>query len=272
MNKAAIFSIVICAILLLSLLPFSIAESTPLSPIIAGDRVYVENEKYRISASPHTLTADGYVYFNVTSKAYEGGVDFCLGFNGSFGYPTSLELYEPREEVTQHNSDLNPYFDDPACKVGYNYTTRSDKSLYDGYVWVDRENTLDGKNQTIASKSDRVLLRHFDVADMDSRIIYWNTSDYSEWKEIGNYDDFEISAFDFQGMNTWYLSEFAIEQNKNYYVRMWLTIVPAFSSEVHEFYVGFKPNEETLEKAVANGRFYFLDPGIAAVGHIVRPT
>ncbi|MBT0159231.1 DUF2341 domain-containing protein [Candidatus Bathyarchaeota archaeon A05DMB-2] len=253
----------ISALLLLSLflMPIPIAKSEAFLPTIDGNKVYVENADCYISATPHTLTADGYVYLNVTSKTYEGEVDFCLGFKGSLGYPTSLELYDPREEITQHELDLSPYFDDPACQVEYNYTRIAGKTAYDGYVWVYRSTSIvNGKNQTVDSALDRVLLQHYDVADLDARFVYWNTTQTLDWREIGNEAEFEKRNFDFQGMDTWYLSDAAIQKNKNYYLRMWLTIVPNFSNGIHEFFVAFKPCGETLEQSVASGRFCYLDP------------
>jgi hypothetical protein len=40
-------------------------------------------------------------------------------------------------------------------------------------------------------------------------------------------------------MDTWYLSSAVIQKNRNYYLRMWLTVVPTLSNYVHEFFCGF---------------------------------
>lgn len=264
MKKIAVtFALAINMLLVLSLflMPIPSGVSDPYLPTIDGNKVYVENSDCYISATPYMLTADGYVYLNVASKTYEGNVDFCLGFEGSFGYPTSLELYDPRVETTQHELDLSPYFNDSACQVEYNYTRISGKNVYDGYVWAYRNTSIvNEKNQTIDTDLSRVLLQHYDVADLDAQIVYWNTTQTFYWREIGNEMDFENRSFDFQGMDTWYLSSAVIQKNRNYYLRMWLTVVPTLSNYVHEFFVAFKPSEETLEQAVASKRFCYLDP------------
>jgi hypothetical protein len=248
-------------ILSMFLMPIPNGVSDPYLPTIKGDKVYVENADCYIAATPHTLNADGYVYLNVTSKTYEGKVDFCLGFEGRFGYPTSLELYDPRVETTPHELDLSPYFNDSACQVGYNYTRISGKTVYDGYVWTYRNTSIvNERNQTVDTALDRVLLQHYDVADLDAQMVYWNTTETLYWREIGNEIDFDNRSFDFKGMATWYLSSAVVQKNKNYYLRMWLAVVPSLSNYVHEFFVAFKPSEETLEQAVASEHFCYLDP------------
>ncbi len=128
-------------------------------------------------------------------------------------------------------------------------------------MWVYRSTGIaNGKNQTLGSDLNRVLLQHYDVVDLDVRCVYWNTTQTLEWREIGNEAEFEKRNFDFQGMDTWYLNDAIIQKGKSYYLRMWLTIVPNFSNDIHEFFVAFKPREETLEQSVASGRFCYLDP------------
>ncbi|MFZ2097979.1 MAG: DUF2341 domain-containing protein, partial [Anaerolineales bacterium] len=145
--------------------------------------------------------------------------------------------------------------------VGYNYTRISGKTVYDGYVWAYRNTSIvNGKNQTADTDLSRVLLQHYDVADLDAQMVYWNATQTLYWREIGNEMDFENRSYDFQGMDTWYLSSAVIQKNRNYYLRMWLTVVPTLSNYVHEFFVAFKPSEETLEQAVASKHFCYLDP------------
>lgn len=256
-------TLTISTLLLLSifLMPISIGESDPYLPTIDGNKIYVENTDCYISATPHTSNADGYVYLNVTSKTHEGAVDFCLGFEGRLGYPTSMELYDPRVETTQHKLDLTPYFNDSTCQVGYNYTRISGKTVYDGYVWAyGNTNIVNEKNQTTDTALSQVLLQHYDFADLDAKMAYWNTTETLYWREIGNETNFENQSFDFQGMDTWYLSDAIIQKGKSYYLRMWLTVVPTLSNDVHEFLVAFKPDGETLEEAVASEHFCYLDP------------
>ncbi|MCW4044585.1 MAG: hypothetical protein NWE94_03600 [Candidatus Bathyarchaeota archaeon] len=82
--SAAPTALTISALLLLSLFLVTApkVESASLAPVIDGNRVYVENADCYISVAPHTLNGDGYVYFNITSKTYQGIADFCFGFSG----------------------------------------------------------------------------------------------------------------------------------------------------------------------------------------------
>jgi hypothetical protein len=61
-------------------------------------------------------------------------------------------------------------------------------------------------------------------------------------------------------MDQWYLANASVQRNKEYYMRMWLTLVPSLEHVTHEYYVGLKPHEKSLAAAVADGSFSLLDP------------
>jgi hypothetical protein len=229
--------------------------------VIEGDRVYVSDVNAYISAAPKTLTADGYVYLNVTSDAYGGAVDFLFGFDGNLAYPKSLEVYDPKNETTQHVLNLTSYLADPACRVDYNFTSVAGKAVYDGYVWVDRNNSIiNENNETVSWKQSRVLFQHYDFGYPDAKVFYWNTAEALYWRSIRENWNFDKNAFSFKGMSTWYIANATVEKGKEYYLRLWLTLVPTLDDVTRKFYIALKPHTETLEQALANNRLYYLDP------------
>jgi hypothetical protein len=232
--------------------------------------VYVDNAKARISASPHTLTTDGYVYLNVTSKSFGGHVDFCFGFADKQAFPTSLEIYDPQTTFKQHQLNLNAFPSTAGYRVNYNFSKKTDNTFLKGYVSVEYDtNFLSASNQTARGKSDNltlnsswktVLRQYIDVGYLDSQMLYWNTTETTYWRSLSSASSFEKEAFSFQGMNTWYQTKATVETNKEYYLRLFLTLVPSLDGTSHEFFVALKPSAQSFNQAVANGAFSYLDP------------
>jgi hypothetical protein len=198
----------------------------------------------------------------VTSKAYGGAVDFCFGFDGNLAYPWSLEAYDPRNETTQHVLNLTSYMADTDCTVDYNFTSGDEgNEVYDGYVWVNRTIVVvNEKNYTVGWEWASVLLQHFDIGYPKAGIFYWNTTQTLDWRSLRENGNFDKSAFSFKGMSSWYLGNAIVEKGEEYYLRLWLTVVPTLEDVTHEFFVALKPHSETLEQALASNRFYYLDP------------
>jgi len=240
---------------------FSSSGGLILSEDPSEELCFVDNKDAYIAASPKTMTTDGYVYFNVTSKDLEGAVDFCVGFEGTHGYPESVEVYDPREEITQFEIDLNTYLNDPLCKVDYNYTTRESKKLHDGFVWANRNMSIvNEKNQTVGWDNVQVLMKQYDVIDLSTGLGSWGVSEIVYWRDIGSGEELEKESFNFQGMDTWYNGEVDIQKNKEYYLRMWLTLVPTLNPDIQEYYVALKPRNKNYEQSLFDNQFYYLDP------------
>ena len=70
---------------------------------IEGNSVYVNDINVYISATPHTISGSGYVYFNLTSKIYEGDIDVYWGFDNSKVKPTKAEIYKNSEWIDISN-------------------------------------------------------------------------------------------------------------------------------------------------------------------------
>jgi hypothetical protein len=174
--------------------------STAQAGIKTGDMVYVDNAKARISASPHTLTADGYVFLNVTSKSFGGDIDFCFGFADKQAFPTSLEVYDPQITIKQNQLDLSAFPSTAGYRVNYNFSKKTDNTFLKGYVSVEYDtNFLSASNQTARGKSDNltlnsswktVLRQYIDVGYLDSQMLYWNTTETTYWRSLSTASSF----------------------------------------------------------------------------------
>ena len=84
----------ILILLMLSVTPQSVEAASPLDALfpflkapgadykIDGNTVYVDNDNVRIEATPHTLTASGWVTVKFWTKQYSGDLDICYGLMG----------------------------------------------------------------------------------------------------------------------------------------------------------------------------------------------
>jgi hypothetical protein len=250
-------------------IPAQIGDEEKVS--ITGNKIYLDSADVYFSAMPHTLKADGYLYLNFTSKTFSGSVDLCLGFDGDSSIPSCIEVYDPYNVTTQHELNLSSYWENPAYNVAFNYTKKAANTVYDGVVYVClnqsalpfinqtsnqtsvngtqnmvNQNTLiDADNETSSKVLDSVMLQqHFDFADLDSKMFYWNTTETLYWRSIcGNLSNTEqnVKVLD---MTAWYFECLPVEEGGQCYLRIWLTF-PA--CQACELLVGFKLHNESLE-------------------------
>jgi hypothetical protein len=104
--------------------------------------VYADDANTYIAAFPSMITADGYVYVNMTSKTYGGSVDLRFGFADKLAYPIKLEVYSPKTEAIQHQLNLSSFSNQQRYRITYNYTRVVGQDLFDGYVTVDSIDSL----------------------------------------------------------------------------------------------------------------------------------
>lgn len=70
-------NVILYLFIVIIMTPFVSAEGE----IISGDTIYVENDEFFMSATPHTLYESGNVTFVVRSKSYIGDIDMIWGFD-----------------------------------------------------------------------------------------------------------------------------------------------------------------------------------------------
>jgi hypothetical protein len=232
-----------------------------------GNRVYIDTKDAYISTSPHTITADGYLYINVTSKTYGGTLDLCFGFENTNAYPGNLEVYAPKSETTCYKLNLTSYLAQPdKYTVMYNATKSVGNILYDGVVTVQFQESEQIDNKTVQNETktllnnNEVIAQRFDVAYLDINMFYWNTTLVSEWSSVRAGGNYSKCSCLFQNVTTWYLADIFTEQNSPLYFRVWITLIPTLNTELNEFYVALKPHSDSLTNALINNRFSCLDP------------
>jgi hypothetical protein len=209
--------------------------------ITDGDRVYVNDSFVYISATPHTIYGSGYIIFNVTSKVYSGNVDVVMGFDSNKAKPRSVELLKPH--YVNHTKSYTCLTDD------FNYT------LSPKHAWCWKN----GSNEDNSSTILRLLFeRDFEVGNIPSKTIYWNESEYKEWKDYSS----TISSinYNYGNMTKWYYNKnVPIIQDTEYSFRVWVDVIPSFT-DGGKYWFAIKPSSETIQEAVSSGHLYSLDP------------
>jgi len=212
---------------------------------IDDNSVYVNNSLIFINVTPHTLHDSGWIHIELLSKKYSGDIDVVFGFNTSYARPKKAFLYKPHYETVIKSYTCNP-------PHWYNYT------LNPKHFWC-WDTVCDYNNQTKEKENctDVLLFDHdFETYDLETNTTYWTESVYKEWKDVSRV--FNSFNFDFQGMNKWYYTQSVpIEANKMYKFKAWVSV--RINSK-GKYWVAFKPSDETLEQAILNNHFYYLDP------------
>jgi len=203
--------------------------------ILNGDSVYWNDDKIYISATPHTINKRGWVYFNLTSKVYNGDADIVLGFDNNRLRPVKAEYYNPKE-VNQTISYK--------CLGSFNYTTNP-KYFY----CYDGNGTL-------------IYEHNFEWGNVEDKIAYWNESYIKEWADVSG--SFDKINYYYAGMNTWYyVKNFNVNQNQEYHLRvLFEPKTSLFSEELIDtkYWFAIKPSSESIAKAIKNNHLYALDP------------
>jgi len=234
---------------------FTIAFSDFPQWTIVGDAVYVDDSNVYISATPHTLADSGWVYFNFTSKKYEGDVDAVWGFDTETVKPKKAEIFNPHWVNWTTNHQTTVYYVTDAvdtnepCEIGNEYNTYHKKVTYSYQV----------DNSTWESRS---LVACFDSyeADGNNYTAFWKTR-HAEYKLWSVLEGFEHLKYNFGGMTDWwYLAGATVQANQNYQIRVYVDVLPRLGPHTGKYWFAIKPSTETISEAVANGHLYALDP------------
>ena len=223
---------------------------------VIGDTVFINDSNVYLSASPHTLSGSGWVYFNLTSKVYTGNIDVVWGFNTSVTKPKQAVLYNPywintttNHEKTFHNPTFNVYEGDNldygnSYNINYKYTIIEEIVNGNGTVYITSNASFDS----------------FDV-DGANYTIYWYTrhDNHYLWEDYSA--SFNSVIYDYEGFDKWYyIKNVPVNSGINYTVKGWIDIPVSLEIQEGKYYFAIKPSHETISQAVNNGHFYNLDP------------
>lgn len=243
-NKKAEITAYTTGILLIVLLIFvipiiifssqNVSASSPNSWIMNGSDVYTDDPNVYISVSP---AYSNNPVISLISKVYSGNIDIVVGFNTTQVTPTSAKANPHKVNVTKS------YTCDGEGKF-FNYTTNPN------HFWCYFQNETD----TIP-----IFEHNFDSGNLASKTAYWNETEI-QWTDVSG--AFNSLDYNFNGFNKWYYKTgININSNQLYQLKLNLQPAPGVSSE--KYFFGVKPSSETLQEAIVNGHFYYIDPWTA---------
>lgn len=230
------------SIMLLAVIVFSAIVSSA-NYTIDGDRVYFDDSKVFLNVQPHTLQGSGWVYINLTSKVYTGGVNAILGTEWPDMRVTQVERYNPHEVTKSYT-----------CTESLNYTTNPK------YFWCYQNLTGNQSNTTI------ILFEHsYTSANLSTKTAYWQETE--QYQTIN--PDITTFNYEFDGKNKWFVwPNISINQGQNYQIRLWIEMprTPIFEQpKTYKYDFGIYPSAYALsiaglQAAHQNNQFYFIDP------------
>ena len=263
MNKTVV-AVGIIAVLLVSLFAGLVPSSVALpSYTITDNTVWIDDANVYMSATPHTISSGGWVYFDLTPKNYNGDIDSVWGFNTSVVKPSKAELYSPHwdNRTTQHSQffqNVSSFsLSSGACDFGNSYNPHH----YDvTYETCDVWNEISGECESYKTVSSVVCFDSY-LQEGSNYTAYWHT-DHSKlilWKDISS--SFTKINYDYGGMNTWYyVKNVPVVAGNSYQVRAWVDVPISTDGVSGKYWWTVKPSSETIAEAIASGHWYALDP------------
>ena len=172
--------------------------------VIDGNKVYINDSKVFISAEPHTIQDSSYVYFNLTSKIYEGNIDIVFGFDTSLIKPKKAELlnstgdwkdYSQVFSVVSYNySGMNKWY------YVKNIPIQVNKSyLFRGYVEITPQFGKNSGKYWFAIKpssetiQEAIANNHFYALDPWWDANYYNKQEITIANDYTNLENFTVA-------------------------------------------------------------------------------
>jgi len=205
---------------------------------IQGDSVFIDDAKVFINITPHTSNNP---IIELTSKIYSGEIDIILGFNTSQIKPKGAETNPHLENVTKSYT----------CDYEFNYTTNPK------HFWCFEEWSEDGEIGTYIHYE-----RDFETGDLEEKTAYWIEEEIV-WNDVsGAFNSVDVN---FKGYDKWYYKQ-GISVTAGEIYKLKLDLQPQIMNvESHKYFFGVKPSDETLQEAIDNGHFYYIDPWTASL-------
>lgn len=195
-----------------------------------GVYTWLENNKVIINVTEGTNQP----IVNLTTKDYEGEIDFVIGFNTGAVKPRGAYYYRQNGYETINNTYT--------CTEQYNYTTNP------LHFWCY---SLDEDNQ-----SSTHFRGYVDGGDIPSQTVWWET--LNQWQPLAA-STFERIDLNFEGNNRWYVKRnFSLQNNRSYVVKF--DFQQLHLSGANKYWIGFKPANLTFLEAVEDNKLIVLDP------------
>lgn len=229
-------------------------------PIVSGDTVYISDQNVFLAVTPHTIRSSQWINITLESKQYSGPVDFCFGFPSQFAKPTKLELYKPRIVVYDRVFEGEQYLFNPNYEVWYNFTAEDGAWIWNGFLNISEKIIVDPCTNISRVEYYPIFEGWFNRINKNSYRVFYQESILEPWLNLKGVLDWNVINYNFQNMDRWVLSSGTVQQNVNYTMRFWLELKGEPFNIKRKYSLGFKPSGETLQEAIGNGHFYYLDP------------
>ncbi len=248
------------------MIPILLVQSS--SPVInanytiEGNRVYINDSKTFINIEPHTIQDSQWVYVNLTSKVYTGDIDVAFGFNTTITKPSKAELYHPRtinwnETHSMKFKNITSISITTAnCSIGNEYNNYKRKINYMQFTGFQ----INSSDEIWSNYEEIVCFDSF-VNESSEYVITYHTAHSEDriWLDVTN--RFNSIDHTYQDVNKWYyVTDIPIIQDNNYQLRFYVDVPITMSVTSGKYYVAFKPSSETIQEAITNEHFYFIDP------------
>ncbi len=243
---------------------------------IEGERIFIDDENVHISISPHTIGSSGWIEFTITSKKFTGLVDAVFGFNTTSVKPVRAEIWRNYSHTIDNRIPQNvsktitlyditdqkminlEEFNTGLNKIGNEYNEhfyRVNCTLNEGTPFNETGTYYIGYNDYSGTLQELEV----NYTDTEIRNIPYQTTFY-DWKAWD--PDVTVINFDYDGMNRWYaFRQMAVEAGKNYTMRFWVDVqFRGLDNVSGKYSFGIKRSSDTIHEAVANERFYYMDP------------
>jgi len=243
---------------------------------IINNKVIVDNSLFYASAYPAVLGSSGWAEFEFELRTGENiDIDFCWGFNTyeikprkpvqawlkylhhNFTYTQKEKYgeYKVYNVVSYENLGISNYDD-------YNVDWGTSNNNYLFNVTIDEIGFDENWNMTVAFSSYDIEENNYILFGnyIDNYHKVWNNESYKDWKRIDL--DYDTINFNFRDMTTWYLVKNQnVVSDKLYKIRYWVDIpFGGLSGVSGKYWWAFKRSSDTLQEAINNDRFFYLDP------------
>jgi len=277
-EKVKFLNIIVLLVIVLSVaFPQGVQASNPLDflfpflkpPVdytISGDKVYVDNSDVYIEASPHTLTASGWVTVKFQTKSYSGAVDVVYGFDGVHNVQTlNQQIYESYEHDLTRQVEVEKTGVFKPSKiisvdksVKYMSSTIGDMDKNPNTAKIKYE-SVDPMTQDVNIKEDVIAYESTDGVSFTYKYKGIENQQYkSTFEDWNKVDSTSLrSDISLRGMNKWESISLnrGVVAGNTYTTRVWIDVPFGGTKKIEGKYnVGIKPSGASIERA------WILDP------------
>lgn len=249
-------NLTIVFVLMISLFAFTVnADDYTLD----GDKVYIKESDFYISAEPHTYTnPDEYIYANISVAKTSGSYTLLAGFSDEDIELKDIEIYNPTTTVTEESY---------TCNYDLTYDKRSSsfsctREVPEETVYTSWYNETDsGYHEDVYEAYNVTLFSHsYNTINTKTQTMTWNETTYTEWDTYSSSTDSRIS-YSASSLSKWdttdeisltagtdYILRFKLDSNLlNLDGKYWICLMPSSYGT-------------DLTSASSGSKLYCLDP------------